>query len=83
VTLSLNVSSPEPCMYFSSPHTCKMPCPSHRPSFGHPNSIGDWGGHDLKTGRRDIEEEEIIYGEEYKSRRYSLRNFLHYRLTSA
>jgi len=33
-----------------------MACPSHRPSFDHNNSIGDWGGHDLKTGRRDIEE---------------------------
>jgi hypothetical protein len=45
-------------MYFSSPHTCNMPCPAHRPLFDHHNSIGDWGGHDLKTGRRDIEEEE-------------------------
>ena len=35
-----------------------MPCPSHRPSFDHPNNTGGWGGHDLKTGRWDIEEEE-------------------------
>ena len=58
VALSLKASSPKPCMYFSFPLACNIPCPPHRPSVEYPNSTGDRVGHDLKTGQRGTEEEE-------------------------
>ena len=42
-SLSLQVSSPNPCMHLSVSHMCRLPCPSHA-WYDHLNNIW-WGVH--------------------------------------